>query len=519
MRKELLVSLFSVTLMGALLVGCNNKEESKDLIEANKKSVIESATAEQVQEFMSDADENTMLIDARAEEAYSGWTLEGAVNGGHLKSAVLFSARWLDCEYSESASREIYLTRALKDQNITGDKEVIVYDYTGKQALDVAKYLKKNGIKKISIFKANEQIDEGTYVESYTNYDRFIPTEIVKSISDVKTDKEKILSDEAKAVVGDDLNKIVLVDVGWGNAEQSSYFSVGHVPGAVHINTDSYERPRVYIPEKRSEYAKEWRLISLEEFRDNVCTQYGITKDSIVILTGTSTSPQGRLGFMLRSLGVKVYVMSGSLTVWNYNDYKLDTEVSTLVIPKSVSSFGSDIILHPEEILWMDDIKSILKGDIDGQVADNREKKEWKGKHSGYDYHDLAGHIDGSIWCVNGTDKKGDFFDNVDQTPRTQAEMKGYLESKGLDVNRTIAFFCGDSWGAAKIAYWCQSVDLNNIKEWGEGWIPWSNEGNEFIDHNGNKVHYDKYQDAVLGQDGDNVSDGTNILNDASEDK
>ena len=35
---------------------------------------------------------------------------------------------------------------------------------------------------------------------------------------------------------------------------------------------------------------------------------------------------------------------------------------------------------------------------------------------------------------------------------------------------------------------------------------------NEFIDHNGNKVHYDKYQDALLDKDGKDVSDGTNIL-------
>ena len=80
-----------------------------------------------------------------------------------------------------------------------------------------------------------------------------------------------------------------------------------------------------------------------------------------------------------------------------------------------------------------------------------------------------------------------------------------------------MAFFCGDSWGAAKIAYWCQSADLNTVKEWGNGWIPWSNEGNEFIDHDGNKVHYDKYQDALLDKDEKDVSDGTNILDDATE--
>lgn len=494
-------------------------EESKDTAKPAKKAEVESATAEQVQEFMKDSDENTVLVDARPQESYSGWALEGAANGGHLKNAALFSARWLDCEYAESAPREAYLERAMEDQGITEGKEVIVYDYTGEQALDVAGYFIEQGIEDVLVFQADELIDAGKDLESYENYDRFLPTEIVKSISDVKTGKEKELSKEAKAVIGNDLSKVVLVDVGWGNARSSSYFSPGHVPGAVHINTDSYERPRVYVAEKRADYAKEWRLISLEEFRDSVCTQYGITKDSVVILTGTSTSPQGRLGFMLRSLGVKVYAMSGALTAWTYNGYELDTDEDTLVVPESVKSFGSDTIANPDEILWMDDIKAILKGEKEGQVADNRGEDEWKGEYSGYSYHDLAGMIEGSVWCEQGNEEEGEFFDNADGTPRTQAELKAYLESNGLDTKKTIAFFCGDSWGAAKISYWCQSVDLDNVMEWGNGWIPWSNEGNEFIDHNGDKVHYDKYLDTVVDEDGNDVRDGVNILDDAAEEE
>ena len=538
MKKRVVASLLSAAMIVTLAAGCagpakegedakneeivkqeesaKTEDEKDDTQKPKKKIEVEDASIEQVQAFMEDSDEKTVLVDARPQEIYSGWALEGAKNGGHLKNAVLFSARWIDCEYAGEAPREAYLKRAMEDQNITKDAEVIVYDYTGEQADDVASYLKNQGIEKVTKFQANELIDAGTDLEKYENHDMFLPTEIVKNISDVKTGKEKELSEEAKAIIGEDINKVVLVDVGWGNAKQSSYFTPGHVPGAVHINTDSYERPRVYVPEKRSEYAKEWRLISLEEFRDSLCPQYGITKDSIVILTGTGTSPQGRLGFMLRSLGVKVYAMSGALTAWTYNGYELDTDSSTLVVPDSVESFGSDTIANPDEILWMDDIKAILNGEKEGQVADNRGEDEWKGEYSGYGYHDLAGRIDGSIWCLQGDSENGQYFDNVDDTPRTQKELKAYMEGKGLDTSKAVAFFCGDSWGAAHIAYFSQSVDLNNIKEWGNGWIPWSNEGNEFIDHNGNKVHYDKYQDAVVDENGKVVSDGVNILDDAS---
>lgn len=525
MKRKVVASLLCAAMAVSLLAGCaggdTSKEDTKteDTAKEEKKEPekdiqVDEATSEEVQAYMNDSDENTILIDARPQEAYSGWALEGAKNGGHLKNSALFSARWLDCEYTEAASREVYLERAMEDQGISEDKEIIVYDYSGEQALEVAKYLKEQGIENVSTYQANDLIDNGTDVVSYTNYDRFIPKEIVKNISDVKTGKEEALSEEAKAVVGDNIDNIVLVDVGWGNMDQSSYFSAGHVPGAIHINTDSYERPRVYVPEKRSEYAKEWRLISLEEFRDSVCTQYGITKDSVVVVTGTATAPQGRISFMLRSLGVKTYVMSGALTAWQYNGYELDTDESTRVIPEAVESFGTDTIANPDEILWMDDIKAILSGEREGQVVDNRSEEEWNGEYSGYSYHDLAGHIDGSSWCLQGSTEEGEFFNNVDYTPRTQEETKAYLEKNGLDVNKTMAFFCGDSWGAAKIAYWCQSVDLNNVKEWGNGWIPWSNEGYEFIDHNGTKVHYDKYQDAVVDENGKDVSDGTNILAD-----
>lgn len=539
LKKRIVAVLLCASMAMSMTVGCGNTAKTTDTkaktettstsdadadkekaeqnaasAKAKTEANVDTATAEEVQEFMNDTDEKTVLVDSRAQESYAGWALEGAKNGGHLKNSVLFSERWLDCEYTGSAPRTAYLERAMEAQNITKDSDIIVYDYDGEHAKDVASYFVEQGIKDVSIYQANDMIDAGTDLESYTNYDRFLPTEIVKSISDVKTGKSSELSEDAKAIIGDNMDKVVLIDVAWGNAKASSYFSAGHVPGAVHINTDSYERPRVYVPEKRSDYAKEWRLISLEEFRDSLCPQYGITKDSIVILTGTSSSPQGRLGFMLRSLGVKTYAMSGLLTAWQYNGYDLDTDESTLVIPTSVDSFGSDAIANPDEILWMDDIKAILSGEKEGQVADNRDEDEWNGEYSGYGYHDLAGKIEGSVWCSGGDEENGEYFTNIDGTARTQQELKAYMESNGLDTSKTVAFFCGDSWGAAQIAYWCQSVDLNNIKEWGNGWIPWSNEGNEFIDHNGNKVHYDKYLDTVLDENGKDVRDGVNILDD-----
>ena len=489
-------------------------EEEVDNTVTFDKVDVEDATADEVQSAIDG--NGAVLVDARPQECYAGWALEGAANGGRLPGAKLFSARWIDCDYAGEEPRSVYLDRAVTKQGLDTAESVIVYDYTGEQAETVAQYLLSAGVKSVKKFQANELIDAGG-LETYEHYDRFIPTEIVKSVSDVKTGKADSLTDEAKAVLGDDIDRIVLVDVGWGNAKGSSYYLAGHVPGAVHINTDCYERPRVYVPEKRSDYAKEWRLIPLEEFRDELMPAYGIDKDSIVIGTGVSLSPQGRIGFMLRSLGVQYYAMTGLLTAWKYNGYEIDTDESTLVIPTPKESFGSDEIPNPGEILWMDDVKAILAGEREGVVCDNRGEEEWNGEYSGYDYHDLAGHIDGSIWCSEAGSECGgvEFTANADGTPRTQPEIRAYLEDHGADPDKTMAFFCGDSWGAANISYWCQSVDLMNVMQWGNGWIPWSNEGNEFIDNEGRKVHYDKWLDTVVDEDGNDVRNGMNILDDA----
>lgn len=473
---------------------------------------IEEATADEVNAIISGSDTSTLLVDARPQEAYSGWALEGAKNGGHLKGALLFSARWLDCEYASETPRATYLDRDMEAQGITESSTVIVYDYTGKQAPEVAKYMFSKGVTNIKTFKAAELIDAGANLESYENYKMFVPPVLVKSVSDVKTGKESALSAEAAEVFGNDVDNIVLLDVSWGNKDQSGYFSTGHVPGAIHMNTDCYERPRVYVPEKRSEYAKEWRMLSVEEFRDMVL-DYGITKDSKVIIT-SYYSMKARCAWMLRCLGVDVYIMTGSLIGWMYEGYELDTDPESLVIPTSVDSFGTDEIPNRDAILYMDDIKAILAGEREGQVIDNRGQEEWEGMHSGYSYHDLAGQIEGSIHCQEDGAEIGDMFSSADKAPRTQEMYKAYMESCGVDTTKTCAFFCGDSGGAAAIAWFCQSTDLTNVKQWVNGWIPWSNLGNDFIDHNGIKCHYDKWLDTVVDEDGNDIRDGINILDD-----
>ncbi len=457
--------------------------------------IAEEATKEEVENYIQDSDETTVLVDARVQEAYSGWALEGAANGGHLENAILYSARWLDFAMDEEDRAED-LAEYNEKIGLSADNSYIIYDYDGNKnaAENVANYFAAQGIKNVKVFNAKEMIDAGENVVQYANYDMFIPAEIVKAVSDYKsgaTDTLNTSVTQAAGITEDNIDSVVLIDVTYGNVHESTYLSDGHVPGAVHINTNAYERPRSYTPEKREQYSVEYSLITVEEFRDSVCPEYGITKDSIVIATSTDVRPLARFGFMLRSLGVKYYAMSANMNAWIYNGYRLDTE--NIEKPVSVESFGSSEIPYPDEIVWMDQVKRILSGEEAGTLIGGDD-------FSTYGYHDLMGRIPGAVDAE-------EYAQNIDGTSAMpELLLQGYIDA-GVPTDELIVPFCGDGWGAARTAYHAQAVGLENVKYWGEGWVVWSNRGNEFETYDGRLVHYDKYLDAVVDSDGNIIVD------------
>lgn len=339
-----------------------------------------------------------------------------------------------------------------------------------------------------------------------------VPAQVVKNVSDHIV-RGTELSDTAKSVIGDS-KKVVIVDVGWGNYKESTY-TTGHVPGAVHVNTDEYERPHVYVPEKRSEYAKEWRIADPDTLRE-VVRRKGIDKDTCVLITGNTQGgvtgcPEARFAHVLKYVGINnVHVMNGTLTsVWEYYNYPEETKIN---VPTRVDSLGTNT-LNDDVWVNMDQAKEISedKSGSKGTLVDQRDSKSHSGLYSGYSYHDLAGYIPGSKYIPNETDECGYIFQNADLTVRPGSLIRSYLTKQGLDLNKLSAWYCGDSWGAAKDAWFCQAAGISTVKMYTQGWIAWSNEGNPFIDHKGRLVHYDKVKDAVLDENGNDVSDGINI--------
>lgn len=468
-----------------------------------KVTVVDFATATttQVKEYAKSASDNKVLVDARLTDAYHGWALDGVRKGGHIKNSVNVSSQWMTAGFSsqsaENSTREDYIGQELKAIGVTTAKSYVIYDTNGKDAATVAAYLQKKGCKNISIYNAKSAINKGTFtMESYKNYDLYVPAEVVKNISDHVT-KNTALSSEAKKVTGG--SNIVILDVAWGdetnNPDTGSGYEDAHVPGSVHVNTDEYETPKVYVPEKDEAYRSEWRLND-DATLLKLAADKGVTKDSSVIIVGLEPMATTRMGVILKYLGCEdVHVMSEGMVGWNAKGYEMEKGINK---PKAVESFGTDKPLHPEYIDTISEAKELLKDD-NVQLVDTRTQEEWDGKSSGYSYHDLKGRIEGSVFGPSGRGYSSSmiYYRNADKSMRSKEGLETLWKSQGVDVSKHLSFFCGSGWRAAETMWDAMVLGYENVSLYSDGWIGWSNEGNPYIDASGNKVFYNKNTNAV----------------------
>ena len=444
-----------------------------------------------LKKVLSGEDTETVLIDARDSDAYAGWALGEAVKGGHFKGAINLDSAWIGNKKMEAM---------LTDNGMSPDKSYIVYDTNGKDAKAIAEYLDGQGYKDVAAVNAVDQINGDYELESYANYDLTVPASVVKSISDNVTNGTE-LTDAAKAVVGDSKN-IVILECSWGAPEDTNYVT-GHVPGAYHIDTNETDPPGTYVEADNErylmDYKYEWRLNS-DENLIKLFASRGITKDSCVIVTGKSAAPVSRCGILAKYVGVNnVHIMSKGYTGWNNEGYEMETTNRNADLPNGpdeiaalsddmFTAFGSNTALNPGIYEKTDYVKSHI-GTDGYQLVDNRRDNEWNGLTPNYDYEDLAGRIDGSIHSTQNSY-------NPDNSMRSKLLQDAKWTGDGIDLSKHMVFFCGDGWRAAVDTWnaWVLGYDASIY----HGWMEWSNSGCDFINKDGDKVHYDKDQQAVV---------------------
>lgn len=476
--KKIISFSIGMTFMAILFTSCGANSMTENIGEASSVSAsaeaISSAEAIEATEVIEDGyavasteevkqalEVDTMtVIDARINDAYNGWAMDGVSRGGHIAGATDFSALALKSKEKDAG---VILKRTLEDKQLNKKEKVIIYDAGGGEAQEVAEYLSENGVDNIALYDVNEWAnDPSLEMDSYPNYQLIVPASVVQSL----IDGEKVDTFEKTGA------DIKIAEVSWGSLKESGYLD-GHIPGAFHINTDEFEPPTDTDP-------PEWRLGS-DEVLINLALKNGIVSTDTVIVTSAQPMAAYRFATVLYYLGVEdVRVMNGGMNEWTEAGYALSTEE---VVPQIATDFGMKEVKHPEVIDTIAETKASLESDDNYELIDIRTWNEYIGKDTGYSYQKIAGRIDGAIYAYAG--EEGDsnsmiYYRNADWTMRNGYEILSMWKECGIDLDDHLAFMCGSGWRAAE-TYWFGRVMGLDVSLFSDGWCGWSNDGFPFV--------------------------------------
>lgn len=284
-------------------------------------------------------------------------------------------------------------------------------------------------------------------VEEVAKTKVFVSPEWIKSVMDGAQEESK---------------DYVILEAAWGETSDDKAYTEGHIPGAVHMNTDYIESDEL------------WNIRSAEEITE-LMKKYGITKDTTVITYGNTPeiAADDRVALTMLWAGVEnVKVLDGGIDAWKKAGYELETTVNE---PKATDKeFGVKIPAHPEYILSIDEVKDKLKNDKNFKLVSIRSRDEFEGKTSGYGYIDRAGEPLGAIW---GHDTDDGSYNNADGTVVGINKVDEYLKESGASTDNEVSYYCGTGWRASIPFLIEYENGIKNVSIYDGGWYQWQMDG------------------------------------------
>lgn len=425
----ILITLISIFLITACVKNVRPTNENNNT--TGKSVEIKTISTEDLKKHLNNSE--WIIVDTRISDAYNGWRLDGVKRGGHIKGATDFSANWLNVADKELESK---LNDILTKKDISKEKNIVLYDANGKDAKSVADYLASNGFENLYVYNVKEWAsDDNLPMESYENYEMLVPASWINDV--IKSNNYQ--------------EPYKIFEVSWG--EVSEAYNNGHIPGAVHINTDEVEEGPIWNRKSDEE---------LEKFALN----NGITSNTTVILYGNDNMAPSRIAVILKYMGVEdVRVLNGGYGAWTTSGYDVEKEVN---MKTPVDSFGVNVPANSNYIIDLTEAKEILTDQENSKLVDIRSWDEFIGETSGYDYINGKGRPAGDVWGHDIVNYK-----NIDNTMRNKSEIIVMWQENGIIPEERLAFFCGTGWRAAEVLFYADVMGLDDISLYDGGWNEW----------------------------------------------
>ncbi|MFW5808734.1 MAG: rhodanese-like domain-containing protein [Spirochaetota bacterium] len=396
---------------------------------------------------------DAVLVDIRPPEAYNGWRLGGEERGGHIPGARSLPEKW---------TAYIDWIEIVRSKGIHPDSKVVVYGYTADSVDKVAGHFMKAGYKAVYVY--NDFV--GVYaagnapLQSLPRYTMLVGADWVRTLH------------ETGSADGYDGTDAVICHCHYRNHAD---YAVGHIPGAVSLDTNSLESPETWNRRSPEELAK-------------ALGEHGISAGSTVILYGRFSYPKnedefpgssaGHLGaircaFIMLYAGVRdVRILNGGLQSWLDEGFPLETEET----PKRAVEYGDPVPGRPHLVIDTPEAKEYLAAS-DKNLVSVRSWPEYIGKVSGYNYIEKKGRIPGSVFGNCGSDAYHmENYRNLDHTTREYHEIEALWKEAGITPDKSNAFYCGTGWRGSEAFLNAYLMGWPDVSLYDGGWFEWSSD-------------------------------------------
>jgi molybdopterin synthase sulfurtransferase len=425
------------------------------------------ATKEQIMKKL--GSKNFAIIDSRADEEYIGWQRYAEARGGHIPGAVQIPYEWF-FNSDKTVLKYSDLKTLFESRGIIRKKEVTAYCTVGIRSGFVYFLYRLMGYSKASNYDgsiAEWAADESLPMEKTSRFSEIVYPAWVKALIDYH--KADSTSPAPLEYPYDRSHKYLIFETQWGSFDDMAQgwadnsYLIGHIPGAIHSNSDTYENG-----------APRWFLIPDDELKAAIGSM-GITDDTTVVVYSDSRIFAARLWWILKYAGVTdVRFMNGGYQQWLANGY--DTE-TTINYPVPTTFSGTT---HPEYLATTEYVFSQYTNTGTTLIADVRSKDEYDGLISGYSYVNAKGRIPNSVWASDGDDGSSVYNDS-DGTLRSYPEVRDFWKGIGITstgasnlFDKGVIFQCGSGYRSALTFLYAYLMGYDNIRNYSDGWEGWS---------------------------------------------
>jgi len=260
----------------------------------------------------------------------------------------------------------------------------------------------------------------------------------------------------------------IIVHVTDGPAE--SGYMHGHIPGAVHLDTNTIEKPPL------------WNLVPDQELQD-VFQELGISVTTTVVVYSRTMFAATRVIWAMMDAGVQdVRLLNGGYLSW-IREFGASSEDYMTVRPKP-ARFGEG--KTKSFLATTEDIERIVLGGIEPKpnIIDIRSWNEHNGCTPGYHGLTVSGRIPGSRWGHGGSDAMHmEDFEYPNGTLRSLDTIRLMWEASGINDNPMgNIFYCGTGWRASQAWFVSLLLGWKQSKLYDEGWWGWSTKPLHLLD-------------------------------------